>query len=84
MNRAIKELDIKCWISGLRKEQSSTREFLPYFHKQNQIYKLYPLLNWSNNQIQEYFSKYNLPHHPLEEKGYTSIGDYHSTSRELQ
>ena len=33
-----------------------------------------PILRWSTKQVFEYMQKHDLPHHPLWELGYTSIG----------
>ena len=29
--------------------------------------------------MHDYLKRYNLPYHPLWQKGYTSVGDHHST-----
>ena len=39
MARALKELDVKTWFSGLRREQSSTRGNLPVLAVQRGIFK---------------------------------------------
>jgi phosphoadenosine phosphosulfate reductase len=33
-----------------------------------------PILRWSSKDIFYYMKEHNLPHHPLVEKGYVSIG----------
>ena len=47
---------------------------------QTRTTKLYPILDWTNEQIESHFFLYGLPRHPLLEKGYVSIGDWHSTT----
>lgn len=81
MNRALKELEATAWISGLRRVQSSTREHLRPLERQNQTYKIYPIVDWSDRDIYEYLTANNLPYHPLWDEGYVSVGDWHSTSR---
>ena len=81
MNRAVVELGAEAWITGLRKVQSSTREKLDIFLQQNKIVKVHPILDWTDRDIYEYLTKYDLPYHPLWDEGYVSVGDWHSTSR---
>ena len=81
MNRALKELQAEAWISGLRRVQSSTREHLRPLERQNQTYKAYPIIDWTDRDIYEYLTANNLPYHPLWDEGYVSVGDWHSTSK---
>jgi phosphoadenosine phosphosulfate reductase len=80
MNRAITELNATAWISGLRRSQAKSRNDLPVISKQNKITKIYPIIDWDDQTIYHYLSENNLPYHPLWEKGYVSVGDWHSTS----
>ncbi|MFP4202987.1 MAG: phosphoadenylyl-sulfate reductase [Opitutales bacterium] len=80
MNRAIKELGAEGWLSGLRRNQASSREHRPVMEKQNKVWKIYPIIDWNDRDIYKYLTENNLPYHPLWEKGYVSIGDWHSTS----
>ncbi len=80
MNRALKELGTDVWISGLRRTQSSTRVDRPYFEQQQKTLKVYPILDWTDFQVQQYYNENDLPKHPLEAKGYQTMGDWHSTS----
>lgn len=79
MNRAIKEIGGDIWISGLRRCQSSTRLDRSFSENQKEIIKAYPILDWADAQIHSYFYKNKLPKHPLEIKGYVTMGDCHST-----
>lgn len=38
------------------------------------IYKINPLATWDSKQMWEYLKQHGLPHHPLFEEGYSSIG----------
>ncbi len=40
---------------------------------------LRPILEWSQKDIFYYMQKNNLPMHPLFEKGYSTVGDWHSS-----
>ncbi|MCF6268279.1 MAG: phosphoadenylyl-sulfate reductase [Melioribacteraceae bacterium] len=74
LKRALKGIDI--WIAGLRKEQSLTRTNLKIIDKDllNENLKLYPLLNWTEDEVWEYIKKNNIPYNPLYNKGFSSIG----------
>lgn len=67
------------WVSGLMKWQSDYRSTLDIFEYRGEILKFYPLLDVSKEQRDKFISKYDLPFHPLVEKGYHSIGCSHCT-----
>jgi phosphoadenosine phosphosulfate reductase len=79
MERAIKELNVKTWFSGIRKSQSDIRKEKNIIEDKNTYKKVYPILDWNNKKIHDYLKKNNLPYHPLWKKGYITIGDIHST-----
>lgn len=73
LNTSIQDYDI--WIAGLRRDQTKFRSGLDYFEKQKSgITKYHPILDWNSKMIYEYRKLHNLPAHPLEEKGFFSIG----------
>ena len=79
MKRAIKELNKKAWFAGIRREQSQSREEKPVVEIQNNITKIYPIIDWDDRKIDIYLKKNTLPYHPLWNKGYVSVGDWHSS-----
>ena len=81
MRRALDELNVGTWFSGLRREQSETRATLPVLAIQNGIFKFLPLIDWSNKDIHQYLTRHDLPYHPLWEQGYLSVGDTHTTRK---
>ena len=83
MDRALKEIGGDIWLSGVRRSQSSTRQERPFAEQQKATMKAYPILDWSDEQIEAYFSKHNLPKHPLQASGYVTMGDTHSTRPKL-
>lgn len=83
MERAIRELGATAWLAGLRRSQSTTREAVKVVQKQNKITKIHPIADWDNRQVHQYLTKHNLSYHPLWEKGYVSVGDWHSTTKLL-
>ena len=72
--RAMKGLDI--WITGLRREQSITRTDMQIveWDKNNNILKLNPLINWTEENVWAYIDQHNVPYNPLHKKGFPSIG----------
>jgi phosphoadenosine phosphosulfate reductase len=69
-------MDVKAWISGLRREQSPTRSKTEYINKDDkfQKIKICPLIHWSSEDIMTYIQLNKLPYNPLHDKGYPSIG----------
>ena len=43
------------------------------------IIKINPLANWSFKQVQAYVNEHNVPYNELLDRGYKSVGDWHST-----
>jgi phosphoadenosine phosphosulfate reductase len=83
MNRALRELKVGTWFAGLRRDQSSTREALSVLRVQKGRFKFHPIIDWHKRDVHRYLVQHELPYHPLWEKGYTSVGDTH-TSRPLE
>ena len=82
MQRALRELGARGWITGLRRQQARSRADLGVLALQDGIVKIQPIVDWTDRQVHQYLTKHGLPYHPLWEKGYVSIGDMH-TSRPL-
>lgn len=83
LNRAIEELEVASWFSGLRRDQASTRADKGVIEISRGLFKVYPIIDWSKRDVHQYLTKNDLPYHPLWEKGYVSVGDVH-TSRPLE
>ena len=65
----------RAWISGIRRDQTAVRAKANFLEPQESgLLKINPLLNWTKKDISEYIKKHDLPHHPLYEKGYRSVG----------
>jgi len=79
MQRAIEELNVGTWFSGLRRNQSIEREKTPFVERSGDRFKVYPIADWTDKDIYDYLKNHDLPYHPLWEKGYVSIGDVHTT-----
>jgi phosphoadenosine phosphosulfate reductase len=74
LNAALHGAD--AWITGQRREQSTTRTELNLEELDNArgIAKFNPLFDWSEADIWAYIKQENVPIHPLHLKGYPSIG----------
>jgi phosphoadenosine phosphosulfate reductase len=84
MQRALAELDVGTWFAGLRRQQSATRAGIePVQRIGPHRYKVHPLYDWADRDVYQYLKRHGLPYHPLWERGYISIGDWHTT-RSLQ
>lgn len=81
MRRALDELGVSTWFSGLRREQSQSRATLPVLAVQNGLFKFLPLIDWSDNDIEQYLAEHQLPYHPLKDEGYLSVGDTHTSQK---
>ncbi len=62
------------WINGRKRHHGGARAALPVVEEAEGRIKLNPLADWSAADIAAYFVAHDLPHHPLEEDGYLSIG----------
>ena len=80
MERAVRELRATAWLAGLRRQQASTRQEVRVVQVQNRVTKIHPIIDWTDRDVHFYLKKYDLPRHPLWEKNYVSIGDWHSTT----
>jgi len=79
MDRAMRELGAETWFSGIRRVQASTRAQIAPIEFKRGRYKVHPLFDWTDRDVGRYLQKHNLPYHPLWDKGYLSIGDWHTT-----
>ncbi len=81
MRRALDELKVGVWFSGLRREQSKSRATLPILAVQNGVFKFLPVIDWTNKDVHYYLEENELSYHPLWEQGYLSVGDTHTTRK---
>lgn len=68
---------LDCWLTGLRRTQSSGRRLTPVVERDlvhGGLTKVNPLAAWSENEVHEYLERHGVPRHPLYERGYRSIG----------
>ena len=80
LENALNKNNIYCWASGVRSEQTDNRNKMKFVDLIRERLSLRPLLNWKNKDIFYYMKENNLPSHPLFLKGYSTVGDWHSSS----
>ncbi|MDX6767809.1 MAG: phosphoadenylyl-sulfate reductase [Candidatus Methylacidiphilales bacterium] len=79
LEAALHHLHARAWLTGIRAQQSLTREKLGVLALKNGRVKVHPILDWTDRDVFQYLKNHNLPYHPLWDQGYVSIGDTHST-----
>src|SRR4026207_735060 len=77
MFEALRGLD--AWITSVRRDSSPTRANTPIVERYdldtgNAIVKVTPMANWTKPQVWRYLKEHDLPHNPLYDLGYSSIG----------
>ena len=68
--------DKKAWVTGVRRNQSETRKKTQKveWDPGNEVVKINPLADWSDDQVWNYIYQHDLPYNPLHDEGYPSIG----------
>lgn len=74
-------MDLDGWLTGLRREQSSTREQTQLIElytldaaSGKEILKFNPMAGWSRDAIWAYLKEHQIPYNALHDQGYRSIG----------
>ena len=63
------------WINGVRADQGTFRKQLQVEEKSKwNTTRFHPMLDWTGKMIYDYLRVNDIPHHPLEQEGYYSIG----------
>jgi len=68
------------WVTGRKRFHGGARLSLPVFEHADGRFKINPLANWSQDDVDLLFEQYQLPRHPLVAQGYPSIGCWPCTS----
>ncbi|KAK9455917.1 Phosphoadenosine phosphosulfate reductase family-domain-containing protein [Dipodascopsis uninucleata] len=82
IQRAYRELGVRATLTGRRKSQGGKRGDLDIVEVEEYtgLIKINPLANWSFSDVHNYIKANNVPYNSLLDKGYRSVGDWHSTS----
>ena len=78
--RAYKELQISAVLTGRRRSQGGRRGDINVIEVDEAgLVKINPFANWSFDQVQDYVKFNNVPYNELLDRGFKSVGDWHST-----
>ncbi|KAL1954521.1 hypothetical protein VTO42DRAFT_1081 [Malbranchea cinnamomea] len=78
--RAYRELQVQAVLTGRRRSQGGQRGDLDILEVDDAgLIKVNPLANWSFAQVRDYIARHDVPYNELLDRGYKSVGDYHST-----
>ncbi len=73
--RAIEEMDVACWVTGLRCTEGRTRtDFREIEERDKGLIKLNPILLWHEREVWQYIALHRVPVNPLYGIGYRSLG----------
>ncbi|KAI1771624.1 phosphoadenosine phosphosulfate reductase [Hypoxylon cercidicola] len=80
--RAYSELNVAAVLTGRRRSQGGERDKIGVLEVDDEtgIIKINPLVDWSFAQVKAYITDNNIPYNELLDRGYKSVGDWHSTS----
>ncbi|PKY07807.1 putative 3'-phosphoadenosine-5'-phosphosulfate reductase Met16 [Aspergillus campestris IBT 28561] len=78
--RAYRDLNVHAVLTGRRRSQGGKRGDMDIIEVDEAgLIKINPLANWSFDQVKQYIQDNEVPYNVLLDRGYKSIGDYHST-----
>ena len=73
--QAIEELDVTCWVTGLRCTEGRTRvDFRELEQRDQGLLKLNPVLLWHEREVWQYLALNGVAVNPLYSQGYRSLG----------
>ncbi|KAI1813422.1 phosphoadenosine phosphosulfate reductase [Poronia punctata] len=80
--RAYSDLGVAAVFTGRRRSQGGERDRIGFVEVDDEtgLIKINPLLDWTFPQVRSYISEHNVPYNELLDRGYKSVGDWHSTS----
>ncbi|KAI1101653.1 phosphoadenosine phosphosulfate reductase [Jackrogersella minutella] len=80
--RAYADLRVAAVLTGRRRSQGGERDRIPVLEvdEETGIVKINPLVDWTFAQVRAYVDSHSVPYNALLDRGYKSVGDWHSTS----
>jgi len=73
--RAIEEMGVRCWVTGLRCTEGRTRtDFRETEQRDPDLVKLNPILIWHEREVWQYLALHHVDVNPLYAEGYRSLG----------
>lgn len=75
VKRAVEEMQVTCWVTGLRCTEGRTRtDYKEVEERDKGLIKLNPILIWQEREVWQYLAIYRVPVNPLYAEGYRSLG----------
>ena len=75
VKRAIEEMRVQCWVTGLRCTEGRTRtDYKEVEERDKDLIKLNPILIWKEREVWQYLALYGVKVNPLYGEGYRSLG----------
>lgn len=71
---AVRLAGLDAYAVGLRRGQAESRESVEAISLEEGRFKISPLADWTERQVEQYRLEHGVADHPLYAKGYTSIG----------
>jgi phosphoadenosine phosphosulfate reductase len=73
--RAIEQMGVECWVTGLRCTEGRTRvDFREVEQRDTGLVKLNPILPWYEREVWQYLALHKVDVNPLYAEGYRSLG----------
>ncbi|KAL2172618.1 hypothetical protein VTG60DRAFT_4737 [Thermothelomyces hinnuleus] len=81
LQRAYSELKVAAVLTGRRRSQGGQRGDIAVVEIDDErgVVKINPLANWTFAQVKAYIDEHKVPYNALLDRGYKSVGDWHST-----
>ena len=75
VKRAVEEMKVTCWVTGLRCTEGRTRtDFKEVEERDIELIKLNPILIWKEREVWQYLALNGVKVNPLYAEGYRSLG----------
>src|SRR3990167_1862391 len=75
VKRAVEEMGVECWVTGLRCTEGRTRtDYREIEERDKGLIKLNPILIWKEREVWQYLALYGVKVNPLYGEGYRSLG----------
>jgi phosphoadenosine phosphosulfate reductase len=73
--QAVEDMDVECWVTGLRCTEGRTRtDFQEIEERDEGLMKLNPILIWHEREVWQYIALHQVAVNPLYTQGYRSLG----------
>ena len=87
MQKLIDQENVKGIIMGNRRSDPWSRDLEPICKSSPgwpDFYRVFPILDWSYNQVWDFMRSYELPYCTLYDDGFTSLGEMDNTIKNLK